>query len=142
MTRKEHGPPRPSEVVFEEALSELRKGRIPETMPFVAAYISDAGKERREYMDAITECAFRLSNSNKILRSMVNSLQASLMRALGKKSAETGGSSERDCGELILWLSAKVQTEQENGKQKDAEMLTAALDALLLASASGKGSGQ
>lgn len=130
--------PRPSREVFREALDSLRKGKIPITMPFVAAYISDSARERGEYMDAITECAFRLDQSNKVLREMAKSLQNSLLRALGKKGAEETGAESRDCGELILWLSAKIQAEQENGRQKDAEMLTAALDAVLLSAASGK----
>lgn len=130
--------PRPSREVFREALDSLRKGKIPTTMPFVAAYISDSTKERGEYMDAVTECAFRLDQSNKVLREMAKSLQSSLLRALGKKGSEETGAESRDCGELILWLSAKIQAEQENGRQKDAEMLTAALDAVLLSAASGK----
>lgn len=129
MTRKEQGPPRPSRSVFDEALAELRKGRIPETMPFVAAYISDSAKERGEYMDAMTECAFRLNNSNKVLREMANSLRASLMRTLGKRGVSP--TKAKYC-ELIPWLADRVQKEQEEGHQKDAEMLASAFEAVLL----------
>ena len=129
---------RPSEEVFEEALRELRRGKIPDTMPFVAAYIHDAGKERGLYMDAITECAFRLQQSNKVLREMATSLQQSLLRALGRAKKESVQT--RDLGPLILWLSAKIKTEQENGRQSDAEMLTQALDAVLLSVPVGRGS--
>lgn len=130
MTRKEQGPPRPSRSVFEEALAELRKGRIPTTMPFVAAYISDSTKERGEYMDAMTECAFRLNNSNKVLREMANSLQASLMRTLGKKGVSP--TKAKYCGDLIPWLAERVQKEQEEGHQRNAEMLASAFEAVLL----------
>ena len=107
-------------------------------MPFVAAYIHDAGKERGLYMDAITECAFRLQQSNKVLREMATSLQQSLLRALGRAKKESVQT--RDLGPLILWLSAKIKTEQENGRQSDAEMLTQALDAVLLSVPVGRGS--
>lgn len=137
MARKEQWSQRPSEVVFEEAMAELRKGRIPDTMPFVAAYISDAGRERREYMDAITECAFRLNNSNKVLREMANSLQASLMRTLGKKGVSP--TKAKYCGDLIPWLAERVQKEQEEGHQKDAEMLASAFEAVLLLVAEERG---
>ena len=135
--KKEYSSPRPSSAVFEEAMEELRKGRIPTTMPFVAAYISDAGRERFEYVDSITECAFRLNNSNKILRSMVTALQTSLMRALGKNGVSP--TKAKYCGDLIPWLAEQVQKEQEKGRQKNVEMLASAFEAVLLLVSEGGG---
>ena len=137
MTRKEQGPPRPSRSVFEEALAELRKGRIPETMPFVAAYISDSAKERGEYMDAMTECAFRLHQSNKVLREMANSLQSSLMRTLGKRGVAP--EKAKYVGDLIPWLASRAQIEMEEGRVKSAEMLELAFEAVVMLVSEGRG---
>lgn len=134
---REQQPTRPSRAVFEEALGELRKGHIPSTMPFVAAYISDSAKERGEYMDAMTECAFRLSQSNKVLREMANSLQASLMRNLGKKGIAP--EKVKFVGELIPWLANRATIEQAEGHQKTAEMLALAFDAVVMLVAEGRG---
>lgn len=106
-------------------------------MPFVAAYISDAAKERSEYMDAITECAVRLTNQNKILREMANSLQDSLMRTLGKRGVAP--EKVKFVGDLIPWLANRATIEQEEGHQKAAEMLSLAFDAVVMLVAEGRG---
>ena len=137
MVGRETGTARPSRDVFEEALKELRKGRIPETMPFVASYISDAAKERGEYMDAVTECAIRLSQSNKVYREMANSLQASLMRALGRKGVAP--EKVKFVGELIPWLANRAQIELEGGHEKSAEMIGLAFEAVVMLVAEGRG---
>lgn len=134
---REQQPTRPSRAVFEEALRELRHGRVPSTMPFVAAYISDAAKERSEYMDAITECAVRLTNQNKILREMANSLQDSLMRTLGKRGVAP--EKVKFVGDLIPWLANRATIEQAEGHQKAAEMLSLAFDAVVMLVAEGRG---
>lgn len=137
MVGRESGTSRPSSYVFEEALSELRKGKIPATMPFVAAYISDSGKERGQYMDAITECAFRLNQSNEVLRKMAKSLQASLLRALGKKGVAP--EKAKYVGDLIPWLASRAQIEMEEGRVKSAEMLELAFEAVVMLVSEGRG---
>lgn len=39
-------------------------------MPDVAAYVRGTIKELMMYAEAVTECCFRLNNSNKLLREM------------------------------------------------------------------------
>lgn len=137
MVGRDSGSSRPSSEVFEEALRELHKGRIPEkTMPFIAAYIYDAAKERSEYLEAITECALRLEKSNKVLREMSSSLQASLMRLLGRKGVAP--EKARFVGDLIPWLANRAQIEQEEGHEKSAEMLELAFEAVVMLVSEGR----
>lgn len=55
---------------FNEAMELLHKGEIPINMPDVAAYVRGTIKELMMYAEAVTECCFRLNNSNKLLREM------------------------------------------------------------------------
>ena len=55
---------------FNEAMELLHKGEIPINMPDVAAYVRGTIKELMMYAEAVTECCFRLNNSNKILREL------------------------------------------------------------------------
>ena len=59
-----------NEKCFSEALELLHKGEIPINMADVAAYVHGTSKELMRYMDAVTECCFRLNNSNKLLRQL------------------------------------------------------------------------
>ena len=104
-------------------------------MPFVAAHISNTTKELMEYSEAITECALRLNNNNKVLRDMANSYQALALRSIGKNVPLP----IKNCKELIDWLNKSILKSQEEGKAKSAEMLGSALDAVLLLVSTGKG---
>ena len=130
---------RPSREVFQEALDELRHGRIPGTMPFVAAYIKDTTKELLEYTHAITECAIRQEENNKVLRQLAESYRAAMLREMGKKPILADAPHILDYTELIQWLDRAVRKEQEQGHGKNANMLGSALDAVLLLVADGKG---
>ena len=132
---------RPSREVFQEALDELRHGRIPGTMPFVAAYIKDTTKELLEYTHAITECAIRQEENNKVLRQLAESYRCAVLREMGKKpiTADADEPHILDYTELIQWLDKNVRKEQEAGRGKSARMLGSALGAVLLLVASGKG---
>ena len=120
---------RPSEEVFNEAISELRKGKIPTTMPFVAAYIQDTRKELMEYTHAVTECAIRLSHSNKVLREMATALQAAFSR---KAEAELAGNDLLiEFSGVIPWLDAKIRTELDKGAIRDSDMYATCMKAVL-----------
>ena len=129
---------RPSREVFQEALDELRLGRIPGTMPFVAAYIKDTTKELLEYTHAITECAIRQEENNKVLRQLAESYKSAVLREMGKKD-DGPEVPVKDFEELIQWLDKAVRKEQEAGRGKSARMLGSALDAVLLLVSIGKG---
>ena len=132
---------RPSREVFQEALDELRHGRIPGTMPFVAAYIKDTTKELLEYTHAITECAVRQEENNKVLRQLAESYRSAVLREMGKKPILADRPHILDYTELIEWLDKNVRKEQEQGHGKSARMLGSALDAVLLLVADGRGYG-
>ena len=55
---------------FNEAMELLHSGEIPANMPDVAAYVRGTIKELMMYAEAVTECCFRLNNSNKLLRQL------------------------------------------------------------------------
>ena len=130
-------PIRPSKEVFSEAITMLKKGVVPDTLPYVAAYVSDTVKEQKEYADAMTACAIRLTNQNKLLREMATSLQDSVMRNIGKRGVAP--QKVKFCGELIPWLAAQAQTEEEKGHHHAAEMLSSAFDAVVMLVAEGRG---
>ena len=127
----------PRRTMFLDALTTLRSGKIPTTMPFVAAYISNTTKELMEYTHAITECAIRLQNSNKVLRDMANALQTALKRKLARDSS--AWKTTADYAEVITYLGHRIQYEMDNNRQRDAEMLSGALDAVLLVVSDGRG---
>ena len=119
----------PHQRAFEEAMSELRKGKIPTTMPFVAAYIQDTRKELMEYTHAVTECAIRLSHSNQILREMATALQAAFSR---KAEAELAGNDLLiEFSGVIPWLDAKIRTELDKGAIRDSDMYATCMKAVL-----------
>ena len=126
----------PHQRAFEEAMGELRKGKIPTTMPFVAAYIRNTTRELTAYAQAMTECAYRLNNSNKVLREMATALQAAYSR---KAEAELVGEDLLvEFAALIPWLSAKIQNEAEKGSEKEAHMLSVAMKAVLAVISAGR----
>lgn len=119
----------PHQRAFEEAMSELRKGKIPTTMPFVAAYIRNTTRELTEYSQAMTECAYRLNNSNKVLREMATALQAAFSR---KAEAELAGNDLLiEFSGVIPWLDAKIRTELDKGAIRDSDMYATCMKAVL-----------
>lgn len=57
---------------FQTAIETLRSGRIPGNFSLVVCYTKDALKELLELFGAVTECAFRLNNSNIVLRDILD----------------------------------------------------------------------
>ena len=53
---------------FEEAISSLRNGKIPDSMDDLKAYINHTTRELVTYAQAVTECAVRQSTEIKALR--------------------------------------------------------------------------
>ena len=53
---------------YNEALELMRKGGVPHNMDDVKDHAFSAMFELKQYVEALTECCYRLNNTNKVLR--------------------------------------------------------------------------
>lgn len=56
---------------YENAIAVLRKGHIPANFKEVSANAKKTYYETMEFFDAVVECAYRLEQSNKIMKAML-----------------------------------------------------------------------
>lgn len=56
---------------YENAIAVLRTGHIPTNFKEVSANARKTYYETMEFFDAVIECAYRLEQSNKIMKSML-----------------------------------------------------------------------
>lgn len=114
---------------FYEALATLEKGHIPENMSFVVGYIQKTTKEFTAYAQAVTECAYRLANQNKLLRELISKLEASVRRKLGLGV----DSKPLDFGKILEWYQRAAEDAVAEGREDDAAMLLAGVELVLKA---------
>lgn len=119
----------PSEKRFYEALETLPAGKIPENMSFVVGYIQKTTREFTDYAQAVTECAYRLANQNKLLREMITKLEASVRRKLGLGV----NSKSLDFGKILGWYQKAAEAAVADGREDDAAMLLAGVELILKA---------
>lgn len=119
----------PSEKRFYEALETLQAGKIPENMSFVVGYIQKTTREFTDYAQAVTECAYRLANQNKLLREMITKLEASVRRKLGLGV----NSKSLDFGKILGWYQKAAEAAVADGREDDAAMLLAGVELILKA---------
>lgn len=77
---------------FEEALVQLRSGRLPEGMDDLTAYINHTTNELVRYTVALTECAVRQ-------RTEINTLREALGKATGLRQGRTPGKPRQTGGQ-------------------------------------------
>lgn len=119
----------PREKRFYEALETLQAGKIPENMSFVVGYIKQTTREFTDYATAVTECAYRLANQNKLLREMITKLEASVRRKLGLGV----NSKPLDFGKILGWYQKAAEAAVADGREDDAAMLLAGVELILKA---------
>lgn len=119
----------PQQKRFYEALDVLEKGHIPENMSFVVGYIKQTTREFTDYATAVTECAYRLANQNKLLRELISKLEASVRRKLGLGV----DSKPLDFGKILEWYQKAAEDAVTDGREDDAAMLLAGVELILKA---------
>lgn len=56
---------------YQSAIDGLKKGHVPENIDEVKNHAMTAMFELKQYVDALTECVYRLNQTNRVLRHAV-----------------------------------------------------------------------
>lgn len=125
-----------NEKKFEEVLTGLRSGSVPEDFLEAATYADNALREQRRLMSAMTDCVFRLWNSYKLHKKMLSVYRGREELGLKGAGVHPWDAMERaETAQFLRLMAAEAAIAEETGvkdpqnlKKRRSEMLNRAAD--------------
>lgn len=125
-----------NERKFEEVLTGLRSGSVPEDFLDAATYADNAFLEQRRLMEAMRDCLFRLWNSYRLHRKMLAAYKNREEKRLQDAGVRPLDAMERtELSHLLRLMAAQAAIAEEseikdpqNLKKRRSEMLNRAAD--------------